>query len=128
MAIKVVKVDLERVEGRIDERFAASFSSVEAAERLLALWARTAPDDGTYDRTDFLVTFEDGETYGGRIDLQRQHEEGYSILGHIRDEVAFYAGVARPAHMTEKEYAAFLASFGAGVQAAAKKTLDKYFG
>ena len=61
--IKAIKIWLHRAEGKED------FATVEGedvwfeAQNVLRRWGRTAPKPGGgYDKTDFKVTFEDGET------------------------------------------------------------------
>jgi len=58
---------------------------------LLSSACTTAPDDGSYDKTKFMVTFEDGDTYTGRIDLQRHTGNlNHNIAGsHIRSWMAY---------------------------------------
>lgn len=60
------------------------------ANTILRQNARTAPKGGAYDKHDFTVTFDDGETYQGRYDL---HFEGpYDLAGHVRDMIGYLAG------------------------------------
>lgn len=61
-----------------------------------------------YDKTNFRITYADGETYKGRADVHAHHETGDRDLGtHIADYCDFYAGKLKPDHMTESEYAPF---------------------
>lgn len=74
-----------------------------------------------YDKTDFTVTWEDGETYEGRLDLKPtscgERESDTDIAQHIRRHCIFYGGLAMtPEHrnawhwMTEDKYAAIVMS------------------
>lgn len=86
-----------------------SFPSFSTANVCLQRLRVTAPPKGQgYDKTDFVVEFEDGETYEGRIDLQRDVYE--TLDGHIREFCEFHAGrtVRLPAHLTPAQYQRFL--------------------
>lgn len=100
---------LERGEGPSDEcGEPAVFKNFEDAGHALAIWARTAPKGGGYDKTDFIVVWNDGETYEGRVDLKREHVLGYDLRAHIRSAWTFCAGLAKPAHLTQERYDKFL--------------------
>ena len=63
-----------------------------------------------YLKTDFRVTWADGETYEGRYDL---HENGLgddnqTLAQHIISFLSFYAGLRCPVHMKQEEYEEFL--------------------
>lgn len=62
---------------------------------------------GGYLKTAFRVTFSDGETYEGRIDLQSSE---YDLARHVRQHCEFYAGTYQPAHMTAERYAEYRAA------------------
>jgi hypothetical protein len=49
-----------------DETTVATF---EEAEQLIKKAASEAPKDGCYDKTKFMITWEDGQEYTGRIDI-----------------------------------------------------------
>lgn len=124
--IRVASVWLSRAEGKTVEcernrsRF---FSSFVAANRELASWARSAPEGGGYDKCDFVVTYEDGETYEGRFDLTRDHRYGASLEKQMNDFLRFYAGRYCPPHMTHEKYATFLAQEGREERRAACEAL-----
>lgn len=111
MKASVTGIVLERAEGPTalcgKPRRVASFTEADA---ILREWAKTAPQGGGYDKTDFVVTFANGETYTGRYDLVRDDETRSRLLqNHMTESLSFYAGLRRPAHMTEARYQAFLA-------------------
>jgi len=57
--------------------------------------------DGGYVKTDFEVHFEDGEIYGGRLDIKGKMDGSYddvSIPEHIADFCRFYGG-----YMTDED-------------------------
>jgi len=66
-----------------------------------------------YDKTDFVVTWEDGETYKGRFDMESLDKDGGddTLRGHVFSCAAFQSGYGRPAHMTEADYQGVL-TFG----------------
>jgi hypothetical protein len=82
------------------------------AQNQLIHWASWLPKDMLgYCKVNFTITWEDGETYGGRIDLYpvgTTHTE--SLIEHIDNHLAFYTGVWCPAHTTPEKQAAYLRS------------------
>lgn len=44
-------------------------NTFQEAEQLIKKAAKNAPDNGAYDKTKFLITWSDGQTYEGRIDI-----------------------------------------------------------
>lgn len=83
----------------------------DEANDVLRSWARTAPKGGGYDKCDFVVTYDNGDTYSGRFDLTEEHRTGSRLLeDHMRSMVRFYSGNGKPAHMTEERYRTYLAS------------------
>lgn len=115
---KVVRIHLYRAEGptKVLEREGrqATVSSYEEADRKLKRWAETAPEKGGYDKTDFEVEWEDGETYKGRYDLTYEdHKKGkHNLLGHqIQQELLFRSGLWRPEHLTPEQYERYLENF-----------------
>lgn len=58
-----------------------------------------------YFKTKFRVTFADGETYEGRLDIHGHPENGDSDpQEHVRQSMEFYAGTHRPAWMNEQQW------------------------
>ena len=79
------------------------------ANHILSLWAQTAPAGGGYDKCDFRVAYDNGDTYSGRIDLVRDDFMRSRLLEkHMVETTTFYAGRRCPAHLTEEKYRAFL--------------------
>lgn len=94
----VPEIILTRAEGLAEEcDRPVRVSRWEDAAHELARMARSAPKPGGgYDKTDFLVVWEDGETYEGRYDLQRDGESGsawrgFDLARRVRDFLAFLA-------------------------------------
>ncbi|OBW62929.1 MAG: hypothetical protein A9183_00705 [Dehalococcoides mccartyi] len=75
---------------------------------LLYKWGKTAPLHGGYDKCDFKVTWEDGQTYSGRYDLKHPDVENPDLDGHIYHLSAMYAGRFRPAWMNDQQWSNFL--------------------
>ena len=109
--LQITKVWIARAEGRPSECIARTYEgpgSLKQADTELRSWARTAPEGGGYDKCDFRVTWEDGETYEGRYDLVRDDTVKASIGAQMVSFLRFYAGTQCPGHLTEVEYRAFL--------------------
>lgn len=108
--IKVKEVWLNRAEGPKGQTGERIVHSLEAADEVLKKWAQTAPKPGGgYDKTDFKVTFDDGETYEGRYDLKQEDRKKKSLLGtHIQENLVFYGGLHRPSHLTAEQYDQFI--------------------
>ena len=106
--VRVKYIVLERSEGRIDEvEKPVAVKTFQEANEVLAQWARTAPPKGHgYDKTGFLVIWEDGETYEGRYDLQCNVP--LDLAGHIRDFLRFHAGQWQGNFDSEEAYLAYL--------------------
>ncbi|WP_182004625.1 LPD25 domain-containing protein [Priestia aryabhattai] len=79
-------------------------NTFKEADEIISKAAFKAPNDGCYDKTKFTVTFEDGQTYTGRMDIEYKHFGNYTLSGHIIDHCTFYTGENKPSHMTDEEY------------------------
>ena len=83
----------------------------QAADEYLRVKALTAPDTGGYDKTDFKVVMSDGDTYGGRFDLQRKHTTQKNMINRqIKETFEFHAGLHCPSHMTQADYEEYIGS------------------
>ena len=108
MKIQVKEIVITRAEGLISEcgkKFIAK--SYSDAEAILSQMSKTAPQSGGYDKTDFIVTFADGETYQGCYDLRYTREE--SLGEHMRNFIEWYAGLTQNPHCGKIQYDAFMA-------------------
>jgi len=56
-----------------------------------------------YDKTDFVVTFENGGTYAGRADVTADGDDT-DLAQLIREEMGFQAGTYRPRHIGESDW------------------------
>jgi len=80
----------------------------EAVIRRFSTWGMTAPDSGGYDKCDFKVAWENGETYEGRFDMKRGGTDGdESFWTSLRRRVEFYACARRPAHFKDAHWKHF---------------------
>lgn len=122
----VKSIRLERAEGPRGQCGVKEVASFAHASLVLGEWARTAPDAGGYDKCDFTVTWEDGEQYQGRVDLERKHSTGYDLRRHMREFLRFYTGEARPYHLTPEQYQRALAGDPLGKPEEIKAFLAKY--
>jgi hypothetical protein len=108
---RVVSIEITRAEGPTTEcGHTHVVSTFEAARKILRDMSETAPATGGYDKCDFLVMWDDGETYEGRYDLKHHscEDEPLDIAQHISDVLGFYSGRVKPAHMTEERYRDYL--------------------
>lgn len=129
--IKVKSIWIQRGEGPIAEtRKPQTVGSFAEADRILMGWSWTAPATGGYDKCDFKVTWEDGETYEGRYDLKHNKIEYPSLSRHITEFVRFHAGEWHPAHMTGEQYQKLMGQYdkeyGKDFAAGFKRLLDRY--
>lgn len=112
--VKVASVWIRRAEGTIRECAEGGqfFATFKDANHELARWAQTAPEPRAYDKCDFVVTFEDGEQYEGRFDLNRDHRFGVSLEKHMIDYLTFYAGARQPNNYSKESYERFILAQG----------------
>ena len=71
------------------------------------VWGHTAPDkdEGGYDKCDFKVVWENGESYEGRFDLQKGgNDGGEGFWDSLKGRVEFYACVRRPSHFKDEHW------------------------
>ena len=107
--IKAKEISITRAEGRISEcgkvhTFVEGEADIwKRANALLIRWSKTAPTVG-YDKCDFTITYQDGETYSGRYDLKHYSREIPNLGRHIYDNVRYMAGLWKPSWMSEELY------------------------
>ncbi len=91
--IKVKSIYIERAEGMAEECYGVTVYSINAANNILRLWSETVREGG-YDKCDFKIVFEDGNTYDGRYDLENMKKGLPDLAGHVKSFVNFLAGIA----------------------------------
>jgi hypothetical protein len=86
-------------------------STFVEAEQIINNIANHIDHEG-YDKTKFLITWEDGHTYTGRIDVMSRDKFNQSPLkSHIEDHCLFYAGLKKPSHYTDEDYISTLKAY-----------------
>lgn len=60
---------------------------------------------GGYDKTKFVITFADGQTYSGRWDIAANDHDGRTLADHVLSCLRFYAGETQPDHLSTEDYA-----------------------
>ena len=118
MRAQITKVVIRRAEGPTELCKTTEFNSLAAAQDFLLAQASTFPTDGCYDKHDVTLTFSDGADIGLRMDCKAPGcpDADLYIGGHLRGYVGFYAGLLRPAGVSEAHYVEHLASYGADHQ------------
>lgn len=109
--IPVKEIRLQRIEGSIglDSFDPVTVTTWAEANAILRSWAKTAPGPGQgYDKCDFTVTWQDGETYNGRYDLEGRETETADLAAHVMAHARFMAGQWR-SWASPEQYAAILA-------------------
>lgn len=115
--ITAVKITIDWSESRFYHT-SREFTSWDKTNSHLTRMCLHAPNNGTYDKTGFTIHWSDGDTYEGRIDLQRHMTATPRLLqSHIAEHLGFYAGTKRPAHLSPTQYEQYLADAErAGIQ------------
>ncbi len=111
MPIKVKNIIIERVEGpSVLCRKPMTFESWEKARTWLYSQSDTFPKDGTYDKHDFTITFEDGKTWSGGLDCKHFTfpNNDLDVHEHVLSFCNWYAGLAVNPHCGIEKYQAFL--------------------
>lgn len=108
---KPVQVWLNRAEGPTRLCGEKTVRTFAEANTVLRDWARTAPSTGGYDKCDFRVDYDNGDTYSGRFDLVRDDQARSLMLEtHIEEHCRFMIGERRPLHLSDEHYRAYLTS------------------
>lgn len=80
--MKTTSVKIRRAEGPSNLcRIWKEFKSIKNANSWIASQMNTYPKVG-YDKHDYIVTFEDGSTYEGRLDCQHIENQYFSKLSN----------------------------------------------
>ena len=110
----VVKVESGKLAGAVEAQF--------------RVWGVTAPtqEEGGYDKCDFKVVWQKGESYEGRFDMQDGGTDGGQMFWEsLRDRIEFYACVRRPAHFNNADWAGHCQRVGYGDMKSAEKMLNE---
>jgi hypothetical protein len=106
--IAVKSITINRAEGPSSLCRKTTHKDWVAAEKKIIDIRSTVKHNG-YDKCDFIVTFEDGETYEGRYDAMSLASSNYGLAAHVNSWLSFNAGIRKPAHMNDKQYQECLA-------------------
>ena len=127
--IPAVRITLTRAEGPSylcnRPREAAGPDVWLNANRVLRDWSDTAPKakaGGGYNKCDFTVVYNDGETYNGRYDLKHHTAETPDLSRHMLDHLNCVSGRKIPSHMSRETWE----SVFAGDAELAAQFLDTY--
>jgi len=127
----VRRVTVTRAEGPCELCMTKEFDTLRAANDWLAENSLTAPDNGAYDKHDFVVEWDDGEKYEGRIDVQHPAQGGADRIGsHVRQWLRFNYGMLAedeiPDHLTPEDYRRFVSKRSAEDCESARNFLATY--
>ena len=131
--IGIKEIVIDRAEGPCGlcgpKRAVQTFAEADAQLRESAETACEMP--GTYDKHDFVITFDDGEKYEGRIDVYNpKHGKTEGLREHVVDFCRCYGGLWKdsdlPKHLTPDRYRRFLANYTDEERAAIASFLEKY--
>lgn len=126
--IKATKIELDRWEGRTSEvgKEVVEGGDVWAkANAVLLRWSLTAPErHGGCHKMAFEVTYEDGHTYGGRMELRRH--EPPRIDEHMRRYCEVHTGRHRLPGWSEERYREYLRIVKPEAHEAFTTMLEKY--
>lgn len=101
--IPVTKITVTRAEGPSSQcRKPVVVSDFAAADKIISLWSWTAPKEGGYDKCDFVIEFEDGETYAGCFRLK--HSGNERLAAHVRSFCEWEAGLTVNPWCGEEKY------------------------
>lgn len=111
MKIKVKEITLTLAEGptHLTDKPITVHSWIDAMTALLVWKIKLFPDSkriGGYYKTDFVVTFENGNTYSGRFDIAG--DEPCCLASHVWRSVSFLSGRRKRPDMTDERYLAHL--------------------
>lgn len=96
--IPVKEIRITRVEGKTDG-IEKRFNNWDDAHIYLIRQGYSAPEKGNgYDKCDFMVEWQDGETYTGRFDLQKGgvNSGGDNLKQQVKNMLLFWANKRRP--------------------------------
>jgi hypothetical protein len=105
--IKIKSIWLNRAEGPHIECYDLTVANMKQANDVLTKWSKTAPIDGSIDKVDFRISWENGNIYEGTYGLQSNKVVQPNLAKHVIDFIAFHIGLHTPKHLTaiqHKEY------------------------
>jgi hypothetical protein len=127
--IHMTSITFKYKEGRTiwDKHFPVTVHSWDEAQKIMIPWIHDAPENGGYDKLDFRIEYEDGESYEGTIDLKREHLGVPNPVGnHVYSFAMFHAGRHLPDWMKEEAYQEILDLYGIETMEEYQEFLDNY--
>ena len=124
----VIEIRLQLREGHPDDtrRVHIVTSWSQANSLLSTLSNKVERRDESGLKLDFLVTFSDGSTYEGRLHVKHWSRGPTRVDAHVRESLLYLAGSKRPAHRTQSQYLADLASYPRAILDRAREFLRDY--
>lgn len=104
--IQVKQITVTRGEGPSHEcRIPHYAKTWNEANAILKKMAISAPSKGGYDKTDFVIEFNNGDIYSGTYDLKGHDQILGDLYRHVKNFCEFYAGKCNPlpAHIKSDE-------------------------
>lgn len=127
MKILVRKIEITRAEGPTGSLERATVRTFEDADQKLLEASLTAPETGGYDKTDFAITFDDGNTYQGTYDLKHFRVDYPNLRKHVVGHLEMIAGYTVPSWMSSSQYDNFMQNNeDQGIAAQCRDFLDDY--
>lgn len=112
--IPVKQITITRAEGPYEKcGKPKTFASFVAATDWMIRECETFPKDGGYDKHDFTVEFEDGETYSGRMDCKHYScsNNDLDVRYHILSFCEWMGGIARNPWCGQEKYEAQMSQY-----------------
>lgn len=128
--MKIKTISITRAEGPTPLcGITKTFTSFKDASAWLRSESNTFPKRG-YDKHDFTVVFEDGRTYGGRLDCKHHGcpDNDLDVLLHMK-QVATYASGRYMGNRTEQDehrYLVYLDMIGPEMMRSYADLIDNY--
>jgi hypothetical protein len=88
-------------------------STFAEADRIVRNAAKYIPPRSGYRKTSFTITYADGETYEGRIDIEPSDaHKPNPLTQHVRDFVEYSANLRKPPHYTAEQWEQWMSGWG----------------
>jgi len=109
MKVAIKSVWLNRAEGPSAQCGDVTFAGANVVQEVLDKlwqWGLSAPKNGGYDKVDFKVEWEDGETYEGRFDMKYGGTDaGETFWASLQSRLELWACKRRPSHFSDENWA-----------------------
>ncbi len=102
--IPIRHISINQAEGMIGTLVKGVSTSWAMANATLGRIRDQAPKDGSYYKTDVIVTWADGLEVRIREDVTNDGKYNADLASNVRSTWQFYAGFHKPDHLTEEQY------------------------